>query len=280
MTDTPNTPLDFTGTLELVCDGTEVKCHPVATWGLSIFRWTAPDGLSGKINSYGRPASDPTGPQIVCNRVEEGCANCHGMFGDLALGRDPEELCDTCYSHATELTPAAPEPDGEVVETDREFAARWIVIAPQNAKLILSGEWDHHEGVQAAKRHRLSSTPPQSGEGMAGELEAMIQQAEQDAIDDANSAIESGERTDLWQYDIEISLDLAKRILAAIRTTTSRREAMDSARVLRFLDDLATADLDDLAADGGVTVGMVFQQDAKSLATAIRTTKDTPRHDD
>lgn len=26
-----------------------------------------------------------------------GCANCHGMIGDLAEGRDPEELCDTCY---------------------------------------------------------------------------------------------------------------------------------------------------------------------------------------
>ncbi len=25
------------------------------------------------------------------------CANCEGMIGDLAPGRDPEELCDTCY---------------------------------------------------------------------------------------------------------------------------------------------------------------------------------------
>ena len=25
------------------------------------------------------------------------CANCEGMIGELASGRDPEELCDTCY---------------------------------------------------------------------------------------------------------------------------------------------------------------------------------------
>lgn len=25
------------------------------------------------------------------------CANCEGMIGELAEGRDPEELCDTCY---------------------------------------------------------------------------------------------------------------------------------------------------------------------------------------
>lgn len=25
------------------------------------------------------------------------CANCEGLLGDLAPGRDPEELCDTCY---------------------------------------------------------------------------------------------------------------------------------------------------------------------------------------
>ncbi|WP_242137013.1 hypothetical protein [Sphingomonas sp. TREG-RG-20F-R18-01] len=46
----------------------------------------------------------------------------------------------------------------DVTQADRDFAAQWIVIAPENAKLIRAGEWDHHEGVQAARMHRLSHT--------------------------------------------------------------------------------------------------------------------------
>jgi len=40
---------------------------------------------------------------------QDGCANCHGMIGELAEGRDPEELCDTCYDdmQASRTTPAA-----------------------------------------------------------------------------------------------------------------------------------------------------------------------------
>jgi hypothetical protein len=51
---------------------------------------------------------------------------------------------------ASELLPAA--------QADRDFAALWIVIAPQNAKIIRAGEWDHHPGVQAAARHRTRAT--------------------------------------------------------------------------------------------------------------------------
>lgn len=42
---------------------------------------------------------------------EGGCANCHGMIDDLAPGRDPEELCDTCYHDVMATRPA--EPAGE-----------------------------------------------------------------------------------------------------------------------------------------------------------------------
>jgi hypothetical protein len=41
--------------------------------------------------------------------TQDVCSNCHGMIGELAEGRDPEELCDTCYDdmQATRTTPAA-----------------------------------------------------------------------------------------------------------------------------------------------------------------------------
>jgi hypothetical protein len=40
--------------------------------------------------------------------TQDVCSNCHGMIGELAEGRDPEELCDTCYDdmQATRTTPA------------------------------------------------------------------------------------------------------------------------------------------------------------------------------
>jgi len=41
----------------------------------------------------------PCGDDVVKAGV---CANCGGMFGDLEPGREPEELCETCYSHAIE----------------------------------------------------------------------------------------------------------------------------------------------------------------------------------
>lgn len=41
------------------------------------------------------------------------------------------------------------------------------------------------------------------------------------------------------------------------------REALEAAE--RFFAELADADLDEIAADGGVTVGMVFQQQARTV---------------
>jgi hypothetical protein len=45
-----------------------------------------------------------------------------------------------------------------VTQADRDFAARWIVIAPENIKLTREGKFDNHSGVQAARLHRLSNT--------------------------------------------------------------------------------------------------------------------------
>lgn len=41
-------------------------------------------------------------------------------------------------------------------------------------------------------------------------------------------------------------------------------------QVVDFLNDLSNADLDEIAADGGVTVGMVLQQQAKWTATKLQ----------
>jgi hypothetical protein len=32
------------------------------------------------------------------------CANCKGMIGDLAEGREPEEFCDTCYEDSQQAS--------------------------------------------------------------------------------------------------------------------------------------------------------------------------------
>lgn len=48
------------------------------------------------------------------------------------------------------------KPQHPVIQSDRDFAADWIIITPGNAKLIRDGKWDHHLAVQAAAAHRLS----------------------------------------------------------------------------------------------------------------------------
>lgn len=47
-------------------------------------------------------------------------------------------------------------PGGEVTQADRDFAAGWIVINLEDAKLIRAGLWDGHAAVIATMDHRLS----------------------------------------------------------------------------------------------------------------------------
>ncbi|MGI4744933.1 MAG: hypothetical protein ACRYGI_11560 [Janthinobacterium lividum] len=57
-------------------------------------------------------------------------------------------------THPDALTPD----EVPAIQADREFAARWIIIAPENQRLIRAGEWDHHHAVQATARHRLAAS--------------------------------------------------------------------------------------------------------------------------
>lgn len=57
--------------------------------------------------SLPQPTSDTEG-------ANEGCASCKGMIGDLAPGREPEELCDTCY-HDALSQPASDTEGGQKV---------------------------------------------------------------------------------------------------------------------------------------------------------------------
>lgn len=41
------------------------------------------------------------------------CANCKGLFADLEEGREPEELCPTCWHHAEQNLAAAVRAGGE-----------------------------------------------------------------------------------------------------------------------------------------------------------------------
>lgn len=100
--------------------------------------------------------------------IEACIALCDRMENDESL---PDQAVYAAWNlkvgmlHLLKRASASPEPvpatnkAGEVLQADREFAARWIVIAPQNAKMIRAGDWDHHDGVQAAMRHRLATQP-------------------------------------------------------------------------------------------------------------------------
>jgi hypothetical protein len=52
---------------------------------------------------------------------------------------------------------------------------------------------------------------------------------------------------------------------AALTSAPASPEQATLAGLAKFLADFAEADLDDIAADGGVTVGMVFQQQARTV---------------
>jgi hypothetical protein len=63
---------------------------------------------SGSSSGWTAGDTDREADWTVCGpEVIGGCANCHGMIGDLAEGRDPEELCDTCYEDMQAATRAA-----------------------------------------------------------------------------------------------------------------------------------------------------------------------------
>lgn len=76
------------------------------------------------------------------------------------------------------ITPAIPEPSSYVmmilgvaavgggirvnrrtkrkpIEDDREFAAGWIILHPNDAAKVRAGEWDDHPAVVAATAHRM-----------------------------------------------------------------------------------------------------------------------------
>ena len=63
-----NEPLDFTRPLELVCDGTEVA-YLMLIEGFAHLRKV--DGSVILVDQRGHWRGNPTGPQIVRNRVEE-----------------------------------------------------------------------------------------------------------------------------------------------------------------------------------------------------------------
>ena len=74
------------------------------------------------------PAAPGSTPPATVNSdaglVEEQCANCHGMIGDLPQGRDPEELCDTCYMDSQAAAIPTPAVNAELVEAAQELEAR------------------------------------------------------------------------------------------------------------------------------------------------------------
>lgn len=68
---------------------------------------------------------------------------------------------------------------------------------------------------------------------LAVELASMIAEVERDMADDIAEAENNGERPDLWGYGVELSLDKAKAILAALRTDQDAR--LDGEGVEQFL---------------------------------------------
>jgi hypothetical protein len=102
------------------------------------------------------------------------------------------------------MTDTAPDNACPVEQVDRDFVADWILIAPENCRRVRAGEWDHHEAVQAAARHRQRTLPP-AAEAM--EREQVV----------AKAAHENLSRQDVVAYlDTDFDLHwLARDILAA-----------------------------------------------------------------
>lgn len=65
-------------------------------------------------------------------------------------------------------------------------------------------------------------------EGLADELERVILVAEADMADDLVSAEVTGERPDLYDYVIELSVADARAILAALRSSTVNDELVEA----------------------------------------------------
>lgn len=81
--------------------------------------------------------------EIQAQPAMPACANCEGMIGELAPGRDPEELCDTCYrdSQTTPITSTEAEATREAVTAKLIEALRKIEA--------LTRPWEHGQGIIA-----------------------------------------------------------------------------------------------------------------------------------
>lgn len=218
----PPTPLDFTRALELLCDGTEVV---ITAAGMDRFFWSTKDGTRrGCIIANGRAWDNPTGPQIVRNRVE----------AYSYLEGVPQALA---------LTPAAPEPDGEVVERARAMlVAKMREVdrsSPGNgyletdARLLEQGGLGHIDAWIALHTLAAALTPPppssatpapQSGEGLAGEKYRRM-------LLDLLATIhrDGGHKTE--EIGIDLAHEQAIELSAerAQRPATIRQEAMEEA---------------------------------------------------
>lgn len=148
------TPLDFTRPLELD-DGTEAICTPAASNIEGCYFVRA--GRAGfYINKFGRDWADPTGPQIVRNRVEEARQG----------GQTNEEAFRIAYARKIAArTPAAPEPDGEVVD--------WLTIARSAGKYGV--RYSTNSNLLAFVAEAFPKLAAPSGEGLTGELAGIVE---------------------------------------------------------------------------------------------------------
>ena len=87
---------------------------------------------------------------------------------------------------------------------------------------------DHNPRLLSEGRFTVRGTTT----NLADELAILIDEVEQDRIDDANSAEDSGERPDLWGYEVPLDLDKAKAILAALRAKPAGDGVREQYRVL------------------------------------------------
>ena len=157
-------------------------------------------------------------------------------------------------------------PGRVLYEADR---VRWIIGERAERPDILAYDEDAHSGyVEPASPAR---TP------MGGEVEALREALERIAymrVELTGTPVDS-EAANAWAITLDAAADIARQALAAASPSPAQggidySTLADLHTIKGWLHGLSThPDLEDVVADGGVTAGMVYQQEAREFAGRI-----------
>lgn len=151
--------------------------------------------------------------------------------------------------------------DVTVTQADRDAVfAHWN--HPSERRIVpITAVSDDHALVQAFARHRQKAA-----------AEGRKEIIDKGCIHLTKAAERSLARTDIaeWQESQrEFFNDTILEIVSEYAEWRDGRNGPDIANVARWLTEISTIDLAEIVADGGITAGMVIQQEAKNLADKL-----------